>query len=248
MKQRLPILLFALGVFLICLVLTMPASQAYKWGFYPEDIQLYGLKGRALGGKASHISINELTINNISWSWKPLSLFTGKLSFNWIANDSELKGKGSAGVSLLGWNELTNTTLTFNANKFARFLPKGNSMSGNIHLKVDSLIYENEIERISSTAETELLIVETLAGQFQISPLDVMIQGDKQGLVDVTVNDAVDSNSLSLLAKIESNEVKLTGTIHSQNVVAKQVSSLLPQIANKQGDNWIVSWKGIAPF
>jgi len=248
MKQRLPLILFALGFFLISLVLTMPASQAYKWGLYPEEIQLYGLKGRVLDGKASQVSINDISVNNVSWSWRPLSLLAGKLSFNWFVNDSELKGKGSAGLSLLGCYELSNATLTFNAHKFAHLFPKGNALSGSINLELDSLIYENEVERVASTAKTELLTLETLAGEFQISPLDITIQGDKKGVIDIRLVDMKDSNGLSLLINMEGKDIKLSGNIHSQNFVAKQASSVLPLIANKKDNNWVVSWKGILPL
>jgi len=53
---------------------------------------------------------------------------------------------------------------------------------------------------------------------------------------------------MSLLINMEGKDIKLSGNIHSQNFVAKQASSVLPLIANKKGNNWVVSWKGILPL
>jgi len=248
MKQRLSIILFALGFFLISLVLTMPASQAYKWGLYPEEIQLYGLKGRVLDGNAKQVFINNLTVNNISWSWRPLSLLFGKLSFNWHVDSMDSQGDGIAAMNLLGNIELSDVTVRFNAHKADVLLPKGNHLLGNIQLDLEYALFRDKLERIKATAETEQLSVTTVVGNFKISPLNINVQGNETGDIQVKIIDSVDSQGMTLLAEVKNQEITLTGNINSQNAIAKQVSSLLPLIANKQGNNWIVSWKGILPL
>ena len=152
LKSRYLLILGSFGIFLISIVLTVPANQAYKWGLLPSNVSFQGLSGRLLDGSAQYANIKNTTLNNVSWSWQPLSLLSGQFLLNWAIDGEELAGKGQASSSFLGNKQVSNTALTFKAEKLNPYLPKGNTLTGNVALDISSAIFSQQLDSIAATA------------------------------------------------------------------------------------------------
>lgn len=245
--QRLPLILIALVIFLISLVLTMPVYQAYKWGVFPDNISLQGLQGRLVKGSAREVQINDLTLNNVTWSWQPSLLLTGRLSVNWQINDPDVEGKGIASVSLLANKQVSATALSLNLDKINAYLPKKSTLAGKVDLDLALATFSERLESINATAKVGSLLVTTALGNIETDKINMIANGsDKEGF-QLRITDAQNSDNMMILAEMKQQQLSLSGLIKDQFSLAQQVSSLLPLIAKKQGDNWVVSWQGVLP-
>ena len=144
LKQRLIIITFTLVVFFCSLFLTMPALKAYQWGFYSSDISMQGISGRYLSGQAKQLKIDESTVRNVSWSWQPLRILLSKLSLNWNINDPKLVGSGVVSINLFSKIVFSDVKLILNGDKLTPYLPKGNSISGEVGFDIELAKFSEE--------------------------------------------------------------------------------------------------------
>lgn len=245
--QRLPLILMVLVIFLISLVVTMPIYQAYKWGVFPDNIALQGLQGRLVKGSAREVQINDLTLNNVTWSWQPSLLLTGRLSVNWQINDSDVQGKGIASVSLFANKQISATTLSLNLNKINAYLPKKSTLAGKVDLDLALATFSEQLETINATAKVGSLLLTSVLGHIETDKINMIANGsDKEGF-QLRITDSQNSDNMTILAEMKQQQLSLSGLIKDQFSLAQQVSSLLPLIAKKQGNNWVVSWQGVLP-
>ena len=80
MKFRIGWLLAALLVFLMLLVIYLPASQVIGRITLPPQIQVYGITGTLWNGKAQQVDFNQLPVSQVRWEINPLPLLWGRLS------------------------------------------------------------------------------------------------------------------------------------------------------------------------
>lgn len=247
LKQRLPIILFSLIAFLLSLVLTIPASQAYQWGILPDTVKLYGVSGRLFSGKANQVVINKIRINQVSWTWRPLSLLKGSLAIDWQLDGEQLNGKGSSSHSFFGGHEIEDALLMVNSKQLNSFLPRGNKLVGSIELDIKTATFSEELEAINAMASSDSLSVHSVLGEFNVNNLNLSALGTKTDGYKLRAIDSKNKANMDVLADIKQKNIILSGYIDAHSTVAKQLESLLPVIATKQGNKWIVSWQGIVP-
>lgn len=74
--------LFAVGAaaLVIGLVVTFPARIAYQW-FAPDDLALSGISGSVWNGAASQGSAGGLYLSELTWRFRPMSLFGLKAGY-----------------------------------------------------------------------------------------------------------------------------------------------------------------------
>jgi len=75
------LIVVGVATLLLGLLATFPARIAYHW-FAPATLQLAGIDGTVWRGSATEGQAAGLYIRNLYWTFKPLSLLTGKLAFN----------------------------------------------------------------------------------------------------------------------------------------------------------------------
>ena len=213
---------------------------------FPENIKMQGMSGRVLSGKTRQLTIDKQHINNVSWSWRPLALLTGKVAFIWQVNDEQLLGQGIVSHSLLGLTQLSQVALNVNANELNSYLPKGNEVIGRIDLNIDSASFVEELKFISATANMEPLTINTMIGKFKLDNLALSANGSEKEGFKLHLTDTSASEN-KVIAEINQNKVTLSGLLKSQSKLASQLTPILPFIAKKQGENWLVSWQGNIP-
>jgi len=247
LKSRYLLILGSFGIFLISIVLTVPANQAYKWGLLPSNVSFQGLSGRLLDGCVQYANIKKTTLNNVSWSWQPLSLLSGQFLLNWAIDGQELAGKGQASSSFLGNKQISNTALTFKAEKLNPYLPKGNTLTGSVALDISSATFSQQLDSIAATAAIESLLVTTTIGEFQIGATHLVAKGTEAEGFQLQVTDAQDSDRVNIIADVNQQQLTLSGQVQADSNLAKQTTPLLPLIAKKQGNTWVLSWQGTLP-
>ena len=74
------LMIVGVATLLVGLLAFFPARVAYHW-FAPSTLQLAGIDGTVWRGSAKEGQAAGLYIRNLHWTFKPLSLLTGKLAF-----------------------------------------------------------------------------------------------------------------------------------------------------------------------
>lgn len=74
--------LITAGIFtlIVGLIILFPARVAYRW-FAPDVVEVSGITGSIWSGSAAHASSAGIYFRDLSWNFKPLRLFTGKLVY-----------------------------------------------------------------------------------------------------------------------------------------------------------------------
>jgi general secretion pathway protein N len=74
--------LIAVGVvaLVLGLIATFPARIAYQW-FAPEELALSGISGSIWNGAATQVSAGGLYLSELTWRFRPLSLFSLKAGY-----------------------------------------------------------------------------------------------------------------------------------------------------------------------
>jgi len=247
-KKRISQAVLLISIFIICLFLTMPAHQAYKWGLYSQDIKLQGVSGQYLQGEARQLSANGIIINDVSWDWQVFSLLLGKLELEWQINDRNIHGQGFAAQSLLRIGSITDANLTLNTEILTPYLPKGNTVTGDIEVNIKSLHFQEKLNSIAANVKMNELSVQTMFGIIKIEHINLEATGNNNDGFHLVLTDFINANSVNILADIKQGKVVLSGSVSTQSDLAKQLKPILPLIAKKQGSNWLVSWKGTVPI
>lgn len=246
-KKRIPLIIFSVSIFIICLFLTMPAHQANKWELYPKGIKFQGLSGSYLLGKARQVTVNKHVVTNISWDWQEQSLLLGQLAVIWKINDKNIQGQGQAAQGMFGNGSISDANVTLNTDILNRYLPKGNKLAGNVDLKIDSISFSQQLENISASMKIDDLLINTKLGMFQIEHISLEARGSNANGFQLALIDFINENAVNVLIEINQDKVMLSGSMDAQSDLAKQLKNVLPFIAKKQGKNWQLSWQGGLP-
>jgi hypothetical protein len=235
-------------VLILCLILTMPASQAYKLGLYSNEVTMHGVQGKFLDGKAKVVDVDDYRVSNVSWSWRPLALFLGQFSVNWQLDDLALTGKGIVTASL--WNDLqvSQSALVINGGQLQSYVPKGFKLDGDIDLDIDKLTFNQTVNSVSAQAKSTALSLTTPLGVFALNNLNLQVSGTKEEGFRGELTNMNNSNEVNVIADIQGANVSLSGHINVRSNTAKQLASLLPFIAKQQGGKWLVNWQGKLPI
>ena len=105
--------LIVIGVLtlIVGLIVMFPARVAYHW-FAPPEVAVAGISGTVWRGNAQSADIGGFYVGNIEWRFRPLGLFTGRLSysitarpqFGTLVTDAALSPGGSVTLTALESN------------------------------------------------------------------------------------------------------------------------------------------------
>lgn len=84
--------LFFLALYLLFLIVTLPAAQVYRWSVGEGGAQLYGIDGTLWRGQAQTMRIGALSLDKPAWTFRPGALLLGRTEFRVSA------GLGGGGV------------------------------------------------------------------------------------------------------------------------------------------------------
>jgi len=225
----------------------MPASQGNKWGLYPQEVKLQGVSGRYLSGHARKLRLNRFTINNVGWDWQALSLLLGQLSLDLQVNDSNIKGRGTVARSLLGELLVSDTHLTFNSELLNPYLPKGNTLTGNIDVDVESISFDQQLKSVFANAKVDSLVISSILGRFPVEHISFEVSGNNSDGFKIYIADFINTDAVKLLVDIKHENISLSGSVKADSDLAKHLKTLLPLLGKKKGGNWQLIWTGKIP-
>ena len=105
MKSKLRLILLVGLLYLVFLLVTFPAAQAYvfiKSAAGKElPLQVSGLSGTIWSGQARSVVLSGQLIKTLSWNLHPLAILFGRLEANIDFRDGDTFGRGNVGKSLL---------------------------------------------------------------------------------------------------------------------------------------------------
>jgi general secretion pathway protein N len=134
--SRLSLLALGLGAYLTFVVVSFPASAAYRW-FAPSALQLAAIEGSVWNGSAAYGSYAGLAFSELRWQLHPAALLTGRLNLS--AEGRFMDGFAVADVSASGSRVLlTNVRASTSLQNLRGLLPLGETQ-GQVSLQLQSL-------------------------------------------------------------------------------------------------------------
>ena len=131
--------LFFLFCLIIALVLNLPVQQMMQWVKLPQSIQVSGIDGTLISGKAREITINRFPVRDLRYRYMPSCIVLLKVCYR-IKYD---RGDIQAAYDLLnGDAEVSNTRIDYSVTELMAQLPKQLVQpAGKIELTIDELSY-----------------------------------------------------------------------------------------------------------
>ncbi|MGB4948836.1 MAG: type II secretion system protein N [Candidatus Competibacter denitrificans] len=119
----------ALGIvaFLVFLLLLAPATLvADQIGSRLVGFTVRGVEGRAIAGALSSVRWRDLSIDRLTWRWRPRALLEGRLGINLQTEDPEIKLAGNAALGLNRQITLGDLTGRLPLNRVSNLAAAGN--------------------------------------------------------------------------------------------------------------------------
>ncbi len=123
------------------LVTTFPARVAYTW-FAPPSVSLSGISGTVWHGRANQARANGVYLREVNWTFRPLSLFTGKMSYSVEASPVSGFIDTTLSVGFTGSVQFRDLRGSLALDSVAE-LAKVPGLSGNVSLEFERLVVEN---------------------------------------------------------------------------------------------------------
>lgn len=174
-------LVLGIVTFLIGTILLFPARVAYQW-FAPESVRLNSINGSVWSGNVSEGLVGGVYFTNLNWTFKPLSLFVGQLSFDTSVNTTAGQISTIASVGVTGKVSLSD----FIGNlALAAIHPaiQANRVDGTLNIQMDTLVLTNGWP---TRAEGTISIGNLVAGAIGPDPLGnfrAQITTEESGIV-----------------------------------------------------------------
>lgn len=175
------------------LVVTLPARVVHGW-FAPPALKLAGIEGTAWDGSATEATVGGAYLRNLSWSFRPLALFTGKLGYRLEAEPAGGFLETDVAVAATGNVNIATLRAALPLAVLQGALPLGD-VSGNVTLSLANVeLVDGWPTRIEGSAGVAGLLVRPLApsplGDFraEFQTADGNVVGaveDLRGMLDV---------------------------------------------------------------
>ncbi len=143
MKSPKRLILAGIATFVIGLVITFPARMAYQW-LAPDELKLSGIDGTIWHGSAAQGTAGGLYLANISWSYEPLALLTGKFEFASSSNLASGFFDARIAVGLGGKLTLSDVSGALTLDTLTAILPLS-GIEGDVSVTFEEVIIENGV-------------------------------------------------------------------------------------------------------
>jgi len=135
------LILAGIVTFVLGLIITFPARVAYQW-FAPADLKLSGISGSIWRGTATQGSVGGIYLADLSWSFRPLGLLSGRLEYAARSNLAPGFVDANIGVGVGGSLAITDVSGSLTLDMLAEVLPL-NGITGDVSLQFEQLVVEN---------------------------------------------------------------------------------------------------------
>jgi len=135
--------LIAIGAatFLVAALSLFPARVAYDW-FAPDTVNFGGIRGSVWNGKVAEGTAAGIYFTRLSWSFRPLALFTGKALFDTSLNMPGGPISMSFGVGLGGSLSMNDVVGNLSLSAIHPAL-QANRIDGMLNIQLQSLVVKN---------------------------------------------------------------------------------------------------------
>ncbi len=154
MKTYLRPTLFFIAVLLICLMMTLPASQVLRMApQLPPSVTLGGASGTLWQGELSTVRFNGMHLSPLRWSIQVLPLILGRLQLSLEVPAQSLDLKGVLSHSLFGRTVAKQLFLRFPVSEWTQpWIPRPFGASGELNGSVQSLQLDDQgIQEMEAT-------------------------------------------------------------------------------------------------
>jgi len=131
--------IFALAVYLVFLIATIPADRVYSLAQtkLPFALTADNIDGSIWAGDASQVRVAGEQIQRLEWRWFPWTLFLGRVDYRLLLSDGNNGMRGRVGYGLSGNVSFNDLSLDAPIAKFQRFMDLGRfSIDGQVVAKV----------------------------------------------------------------------------------------------------------------
>ena len=143
MKSPKRLILAGIATFVIGLVITFPARMAYQW-LAPDELKLSGIDGTIWHGSAAQGTAGGLYLANISWSYEPLALLTGKFEFASSSNLASGFFDARIAVGAGGTLTLSDVSGVLTLHTLTAIFPLS-AIEGDVSVTFEEIIIENGV-------------------------------------------------------------------------------------------------------
>ena len=128
-------------ILVIGLVTAFPARVAYTW-FAPSSVRLEAISGSVWNGRAAQAQVEGFYLRDLSWRFRPLALFTGKIAY--AVEATPLSGFINANVfiGVTGAIRLEDLQASLPLQPFEQ-LAGMPGLRGNVNLQFDRIVIED---------------------------------------------------------------------------------------------------------
>jgi len=190
MKSRTKLILLGISVFVISLIMLMPASFALQMaGTGNSGVRLINASGTIWNGKADSVVAMQQEFNKIEWQIHPLSLLVGNLNVDIRSLDDDYPLQGNISVDLDGNVEAEDINGILPASIIRQF--KGAALvglEGKMSIKLKNIAIDNQI--ISSVNGEIFLSQGQLVSPVNATLGDIkFVLSDQKGNVHIAIKD-----------------------------------------------------------
>jgi general secretion pathway protein N len=155
--------LVAVGVVTLIagLMIFFPARVAYQW-FAPPALSLAGIDGSIWRGTAREGAASGVYLRDLKWSMRPLSIFSGNLSYEFEASPQGGFVEGTVGLGVSGTVTFSELNAAASLNNFQGTIALP-GLSGNVTAKFSRLVLDAGLP-VAADGEIEVssLLVPTI--------------------------------------------------------------------------------------
>jgi len=147
---------------IVGLMIFFPARVAYQW-FAPPVLSLTGIEGSLWSGSAREGAASGIYARDLKWRLRPLSIFTGELSYAFEASPEGGFVEGNVGLASDGSIALTDLNAALSLHDFQGTIALP-GLTGNVSAKFTRLLLDNGIPvAADGVIEVANLLVPTIS-------------------------------------------------------------------------------------
>ena len=230
-------LMFFLLCLVVALLLNLPVQHLLPHAQPPPGIQVAGIDGTLLQGRATRVSINRFPLDEVEYRYQPSCLPRLKLCYRFAYDRGELR----AGYDLLnGDTEISETRIDYPVADLMQFVPNPLvRLVGRLELSVDELSYfEGKPAAMRGSLLWRNLGIDDEGIKLDIGDVMLDFDGNPGEGYDFTISDvdaSLDVNGGGKILAGGAYEIDLR--IGSDAGIDPQVKQVLGLVAKNVGNN-----------
>jgi len=235
MSNKIKVSLAIILLYFVFLIANFPASVAVNYAksaqLLPKNIKLSGVSGSLWQGSLTHVTYQNVELDNVRWETSILPLLIGKLELDLLIGDrrSDIKADGFLSLSNSGIS-LTDFTLKSSIETLSAIkpLPLGLTATGKLAVKVDDFSQGQPwCNALSAQLTINNSVIRSPLGKLDVAKFTTTLTCPQGKLVAVTKKS---KNSLGIDADVSIDKSKkyvVKATAVPPNDAAKEYIQLL---------------------